>query len=135
MDLAVGYIRNVTLKKIENELSEGLANITLERVRGNKIKLCMTIIRNELLGKSLMDFLERDLPEYVDEGLIERLRLRVTYLNIGKTKLDAIDIYIVHPVYIKPELSPFEKEIIYKERIPPHIYKLQFVANDVLIVE
>lgn len=135
MDLAVGYIRNVTLKKIENELSEGLANITLERVHENKIKLCMTIIRNELLGKSLMDFLERDLPEYVDEGLIERLRLRVTYLNIGKTKLDAIDIYIVHPVYIKPELSPFEKEIIHKERIPPHIYKLQFVANDVLIVE
>lgn len=131
MDLAVGYIRNVTLKKVENELSEGLASITFKRVRDNKIKLCITIIRNKLLGKSLMDFLERDLPEYVDEGLVERLRLRVT----GKTKLDAIDVYIVHPVYIKPELSPFEKEIIHKERIPPHIYRLQFVANDILIVE
>lgn len=131
MDLAVGYIRNVTLKKIENELSEGFASITFKRVRDNKIKLCITIIRNELLGKSFMDFLERDLPEYVDEGLVERLHLRIT----GKTKLDAIDVYIVHPVYIKPELSPFEKEIIHKERIPPHIYRLQFVANDILIVE
>lgn len=114
---------------VENELSEGLASITFKRVRDNKIKLCMTIIRNELLGKPLMDFLERDLPEYVDEGLIERLHLCVTL------KLDTIDVYIVHPVYIKPELSPFEKEIIHKERIPPHIYKLQFVANDILIVE
>ena len=135
MDLAVGYVRNVTLKKIENELSEGLASITFKRVRDNKIKLCMTIIRNELLGKPLMDFLERDLPEYVDEGLIERLHLCVTCSNTSKIKLDTIDVYIVHPVYIKSELSPFEKEIIHKERMPPHIYKLQFVANDILIVE